>query len=465
MPSIVDTVTESIGAGRPLATGPDTVENLALGLELKFLLLGQPLNEGATPRDRLSEAPIMNRAQLYRQAYTSIARVVGRTNFGFGGNGIGGSSIHPRALSRDDILDAGHQESEYWPTHWIVKKANSVEHTKDDPSPDMGRTNGIAVPVELNSPILSWTDPYSPFLVREVVSRITTFPVAVNYTCDFHVHVGRQDGRAFSLSTLKKLATIFWLAEPILRSVRNPHSPNFSNSYTWGFEQRRYSRLALALDCPKAAGDGFNIAEAILQRVRSRNGLRRHKDDREDDWYLHMGEAGPSAAQNEALRAIWQAVSHRELGLLLSGPQRKYRRLGFNFSAFGEEDERARTNPRTVEFRVLEGTMQSELILGWLQICGKLVELGTKGHQTHFCAVVHYLLSKQHVYEDLRMLDYRTSSFGSWNFDVLPTGRMANSTSRSPRDVLFRELMDLIGVESAASVPFQMKIRQEYGCR
>lgn len=453
MPSFVEEV-DSIGAGTSPATGPDTAESLALGMELKFLLLGQPLNRVVTPRDRLSEAPVTSRAQLHRQAYASIACAID-------GNGSGSSLMQPHAISRDEIFDAGHQERDYWSTHWIVKKANSVEHTKEDPSPDMRYTNGVAVPVEMNSPILPWTDPYSPFLVQEVVSRITTFPVAVNHTCDFHVHVGRLDGKAFTLPTLKKLATVFWLAEPILRSVRNPHSPNFSNSYTWGFEQRRYSRLALALDPLPVAGDGVNIAEVILHRVRSRTFLRR---DKEDDWHRHMGDTGSSAGRNEALRAIWQAASPQELGLLLSGTQREYRRLGFNFSAFGEEDERARTNPRTIEFRVMEGTLQSDLILGWLQICGKLVELGVKGRQTQFRDVVRYLLSKQHTYEDLRMLDYRASSFSSWSFDVRPCGRIANLV-RPPRDALFGELMDRIGVEAAAYIPFQAKMRQEYGRR
>ena len=62
------------------------------------------------------------------------------------------------------------------------------------------------------------------------------------------MHVGRIDGRPFSLLTLKRLATLLWLAESQLRSIRDPFSPNYNNIYTWGAEQRRYSRLAKALE-------------------------------------------------------------------------------------------------------------------------------------------------------------------------------------------------------------------------
>ncbi len=59
---------------------------------------------------------------------------------------------------------------------------------------------------------------------------------------------------AFSLLTLKRLATLLWLAEPTLRSIRNPNSENFNNQYTWGAEVRRYSRLATSIGVPEELG-------------------------------------------------------------------------------------------------------------------------------------------------------------------------------------------------------------------
>lgn len=451
MPSAVVVGSDVGGVRWP--PGPDMVDDLCLGMELKFLLLGLPRPEaGAVSRERLPDKQAANHDIYQKQAYSTLARVIERgTGLDKTAAGVSASLVQPRAISKSDISEAGLSERDYWPSHWIVKKANSVEHVKEDPRPDRRRTYGVAVPVELNSPKLAWKDLYAPFLVSKVLSRVKALPTYVNYTCDVHVHVGRCDGVAFTLPTLKKLATIFWLAEPVLRSVRNPHSPNFSNAYTWGFEQRRYSRLALALDKKSSPTDSVTIGEEMLMRVRAGSGMRHEEDE---DWRKYMGGTGNAAFRNEALRAIWQTASAQELGLLLSGSQREHRRLGFNFSAFGGEDERSRTNPRTVEFRILEGTLQEELVQGWLQICGKLVELGMKGRQTKFRDVVQYLVEQQPAYDDLR----KRNDPGQ-----LRAQELLERARRPNRDVLFSEFMENIGVDAAAYGPFREKIQQEYG--
>ncbi|CAK7207420.1 hypothetical protein SEUCBS139899_010230 [Sporothrix eucalyptigena] len=449
MPSAV--VDDTCDAGRP--TGPDLVEDICLGLEFKFLLLGLPRSEiSGISHERFSDATQSVGSDAYqKQAYSSLARVIEQGAISEKPTtGTASSQIQPRAVSRSDVANAGLREMHYWPSHWIVKKANSVEHTKDDPRPDIQRTNGIAIPVELNSPKLAWRDLYAPFLVSKVLSRVRTMPTYVNYTCDVHVHVGRCDGVAFTLATLKKLATILWLAEPILRSVRNPRSPNFNNDYTWGFDQRRYSRLALALEKRSSPTDNVLVGEEVLMRVRSSSGVHREECE---DWHKYMSGTGSAAFRNEALRAIWQTASSQELGLLLSGSQREHRRLGFNFSAFGGEDERSRTNPRTVEFRILEGTLQDDLVQGWIQICGKLAELGMKGRQTKFREVVQYLVSKQPAYEELRK---NAESSHPW------VSERQGRSKWPTRDVLFAEFMEIIEVNTTAYEPFQEKIRREY---
>lgn len=437
------------GTGRP--TGPDMVEDLCLGMELKFLLLGLPRSEAVgLPSSRMLDGTATASQEAYqKQAYTALARVIER---GSGPDKSTSSpttpSVLPRAISKSDIIDAGLMERDYWPSHWIVKKANSVEHMEEDPRPDSRRTNGVAISVELNSPKLAWRDIYAPSLVSKVLSRVKTLPTYVNYTCDVHVHVGRCDGVAFTLPTLKKLATVFWLSEPILRSIRNPHSPNYTNAYTWGFDQRRYSRLALAMAQKSPTTDPVTIGEEMLARVRSSV-----RDEDDEDWHKYMNGTGQETFHSEALRAIWQSATSQELGLLLSGSQREHRRLGFNFSAFGGEDERSKTNPRTIEFRILEGTLQEELVQGWLQICGKLVELGVKGKQTKFCEVVQYLVAQQPAYDEL---------LKNTENDRLQA-RVRTDRGRVTRDALFAEFMETIGVDPTAYVPFQEKIRREYG--
>ena len=451
MPSLVPVNLENFAVDQP--TGPDTVGDLCLGTEFKFLLLGLPRSEidTASP-DALPGGCQVGSDDHRRMAHSALARAINmRTEKDRRLTAVEGAKlVQPLAVSKPDIVECGLNEKDFWPTHWIVKKANSVEHRPEDPRPDTRRTNGVVVSVELNSPKLAWKDPNVPLLVSKVLSRVRRFPTHVNYTCDLHVHIGRCDGTAFTLLTLKKLATVFWLAEPIIRSVRDPHSPNFTNEYTWGFEQRQYSRLALAIRGSHPVSDPVKIAQDMLSRVRSGPG------DPEDvaEWYQYMDGVGSAETQSEALRAIWRCATSQELGLLLSGSQREHRRLGFNFSAFGGEDERSRTNPRTIEYRILEGTLQDDLVQGWLQICGKLVELGMKGRQTEFHDIVQYLLSQQSTYEDFRL---NRDLSPSWTFG--PCGRKA----RPSRDVLFAEFMGHIGVSQAAYGPFQDKIQKEYG--
>lgn len=442
MPSVLRSESGSLAAGQP--TGPDTVNDLCLGTEFKFLMLGLPVSEidhttHSSPDDDI------------KMAHSALARAIRRQSEKHSqfGSLESAKSLQPQAVSKTDIIEAGLDEKDYWPTHWIVKKANSVEHRPEDPRVNSRRTNGVAVSVELNSPKLAWKDSTVPPLVSTVLSRVRSFPTHVNYTCDVHVHIGRCDGTAFTLLTLKKLATIFWLAEPIIRSVRDPSSPNFTNEYTWGFEQRQYSRLALTLAGEHPTSDPVKIAQDILSRIRTGSGTAENVAE----WYHYMDGVDSSHSQYEALRTIWRCETSQELGLLLSGSQREHRRLGFNFSAFGGEDERSQTNPRTIEYRILEGTLRDDLIQGWLQICGKLVELGMKGRQTDFHDAVQYLLSQQSAYEDLRL-----------NRDLSPTWRFRSTdgTTRPTRDVLFAEFMGRIGVSQASYGPFQDKIQQEY---
>ncbi|EPE07597.1 hypothetical protein F503_00319 [Ophiostoma piceae UAMH 11346] len=450
MPSVVPINLEKFAAGQP--TGPDTVGDLCLGTEFKFLMLGLPRSE----IDTTSPGSLLGCCQISsddnrRMAHAALARAIGmRTEKDSSLAAAEGTKlVQPQAVSKPDIVEGGLDEKDYWPTHWIVKKANSVEHRPEDPRPDSRCTNGVAVSVELNSPKLAWKDTSVPPLVSKVLSRVRRFPTHVNYTCDVHVHIGRCDGTAFTLLTLKKLATVFWLAEPVIRSVRDPHSPNFTNKYTWGFEQRQYSRLALAIEGRHPASDPVTVAQDVLVRIRSGPG----DPENVAEWYQYMDGVGSSETQYEALRAIWRCTSSQELGLLLSGSQREHRRLGFNFSAFGGEDERSRTNPRTIEYRILEGTLRDDLVQGWLQICGKLVELGMKGRQTDFHDIVQYLLSQQSTYEDFRL---NRDLSPSWMFG--PCGWRAQPS----RSVLFAEFMERIGVSQAAYGPFQDKIQKEY---
>ena len=137
--------------------------------------------------------------------------------------------------------------------------------------------------------------------------------------------------------------------------------------------------------------------------------------------------------QFEAIRAIWMTASHQELGRLLSGDTKQYRRLGFNFSGFGEEDERARNGPKTIEFRHLEGTLDSGLVLGWMHICCTLLEVAVEEPSVRFDDIVRALL------RDSRRRD-------------------------DPPDQPFTKLMEQLKIGRSIYNPFQRKM-SDYGDR
>jgi hypothetical protein len=383
----------------------DRAADVSFGLEIKFLLL--------RPRDR--RVPEGDLVGTQRHAYDLVARTVDR---------VPGQ----QAIAIHDIAAAGHTEREYWPTHWIVKRANSVEPVT--PEDQRLQQLGALVGVELSSPRLRWAD----HLARDDISPVLAalkraHQVRVNYTCDVHVHVGRADGRPFTLRSLKRLASLLWLAEPALRSVRDPRSPNFHNVYTWGAETRRSSRLAAALALP-SRGESAEVLRALCS------------GPEQDEAHKLLAGAKASAADQAALQAIWRADSSVELGRLLSGPEKQYRRLGFNFSAFGGEDERAVRAPRTVEFRVLEGTLKEGLVLGWVRACGSLVQAALDGEPD------------ARLRAATRRLAARATTAAA-----LEDGGADEVAGR------FGELMELLGLDAAIYAPFQAKIRLDRGAK
>ena len=263
-------------------------------------------------------------------------------------------------ITLPDIRSIGRQESDYWGQSWIVKQANSAEPGEEEKKNGKGY---VWIPVEINSPRMLACNPDTLADIWTVVTALNqSFRLVTNYSCELHVHLGRFDGKPFTLRTLKKLGTLFWTAEPFLRSVKNPQSPNYHNKFTWSSALRDKSRLS----------------------------SKQHQlsDPRLD---------------------IWKCPDSQVLGQLLSGEGRQYRRLGFNFSAFGLEDERAERSPRTVEVRFLEGCgadgdgatvnkdKGADQIEGWLRLCIAMVDLAISQEEDVFEEMIRRLDAIEHA--------------------------------------------------------------------
>ncbi|KAK4117100.1 hypothetical protein N656DRAFT_773115 [Canariomyces notabilis] len=351
----------------------DSVDEISVAVEWKLLLpllphgVADPQpSDGRSVLEVPCHADEQDRLALAHDGVAKVIREVGE-----------------RAVTMHAIRNDALEEGDFWASTWIVKKANSAEPMEQEKL----LKGYVWAPVEICSPKMRLKDPETRIRMRKVISALcSSHRVAANCTCDIHIHLGRMDGRAWSLPTLKRLGSFLWVAEPTLRSIRDPNSPNFNHVYTWGFELRRRSRLAKRVE---HLVDPFVCQLPVSMTSR----LGEISDHQVSDSL--RGQTVVPAAELAAILEIWKTASRLELGQLLSGPEKKYRRLGFNFSAFGEEDERARHNPRTFEFRIMEGSVQVDLILSWMAICGTIVEAVVARADSRFVSALGLMLRQR----------------------------------------------------------------------
>jgi hypothetical protein len=398
----------------PTKPDVDCVDDISVALEWKLLF---PLLAPGAEDPRSNDGRLVAEAQrpddrqaCLEQGHECVARTIRETG--------------EKAETLHSLHRLGFEEKDLWGSGWVVKKANSAEPL----DVEKAFKGYIWVPVEICSPKMRFRDPDTRVRMQRVLNALNSrHRLAANCTCEVHIHLGRMDGRPWSLPTLQRLGTLLWAGEPTLRSIRDPNSPNFDNIYTWGFALRQRSRLAKTLESPSPALAASNLLAAIPDRQ-----------------IIEAIQGHPSVPSKDldAVVAIWRAASHLDLGQLLSGSEKMYRRLGFNFSAFGEEDERARRNPRTVEFRMMDGSVAADLILGWLAICGTVAETAVARADGRFAAALDVLLQR--------------AEGGGGRL------RRARETAGDRRAREFRELMQALGVRGLHYRGFEDKIRQEH---
>ncbi len=402
-------------ANQTAAAAADRPEDISIALEWKLLLpLLLPGHDDPQPHDArpLAEArrPHDPKACL-EQAIDSVARTIKQ-------------QAGEQAVTMHGLLKAGVEERDFWGSSWVVKKANSAEPLNEEKA----CKGYVWVPVEICSPKMRFQDPKTRARMQRVLDALTAgHRIAANCTCEVHVHLGRMDGLPWGLATLQRLGALLWAAEPTLRSIRDPRSRNADNLYTWGFAMHQRSRLAKILETSPptpsrelaAAISDSQIMAAVVQGRSS--------------------TASPSLLIDGIVR-ICGTASHLELGQLLSGTEKMYRRLGFNFSAFGQEDERARRNPRTMEFRMMDGSVDAHLIMGWLAICGTIAETAVARGDGRYAAALDVLLLQRA--EGCR--------------------RRRREAVGVQRGREFRELMLALGVAAGHFRGFEGKIRREH---
>lgn len=344
----------------------DKAEHLSVAVEPKFLM---PFRPRRADSPRPNGPPLVQTVDFIEAAGTALTpdqqEKLHRHAFRAIAEAINAGCPGQRAVSVFDL--DGRAASDYWETHWLVKKSNSAEPSPDHPH----RADWLWVPVEINSPKFSWKGDALWTTVETVLRALRArYHLETNFSCEVHVHLGRLDGRRLLLPSLRRLAMLSWLAEPVLRRVKDPRSPNFAHVYTWSSPLRERSRLAAQVREKKAGGGPTTPVRRLDDGLGAPSGTRH-------DEASAARNVAHTADTLSALRHILASESHVALGRLMTGEGRPYRRLGFNFYSLLRETlgEAERTGLETVECRFLEGVLDEHVVLGWIRIFGNLVEL------------------------------------------------------------------------------------------
>ncbi|TPX07254.1 uncharacterized protein E0L32_010848 [Thyridium curvatum] len=230
--------------------------------------------------------------------------------------------------------------------HWMVKLDRSVGGY---PGGEYHFTG-----LELTSPILRESDPQLGAMLVEATRALTRHDrVKRNETCALHVHVGVSGEEGWDMLTLKKLASLLWLAED--RLARLCHPDRSDNVYCLSLAKT--SMLAVYTIEP---GDPEDTTEI-------------------NTWLAPLfGEAASAHAETQQrLTKLWSAKQRLILATMLR--ETCAGSLRYNFKnlvtqVLGEsEAPNGPLDKRTVEFRMMDMTFNGKLVHAYTACCIRLV--------------------------------------------------------------------------------------------
>ncbi|GAW26238.1 hypothetical protein SAMD00023353_2500790 [Rosellinia necatrix] len=221
---------------------------------------------------------------------------------------------------------------------------------------------------ELTSPILN-EDNYDTE-INTVCSDLKNARIHINKNSAVHVHVGLR-GASFSLLTIKKFATFYWLTEDAFLKLHHPC--RHWNKYC--FRLTIYSSLA----------------------TKTLEQLREEEECLDPKGLLLMGNWIPTEELTELQRArfrrIWGSTRIEEIGYLMGAARRvpvhqAYDRRGsVGFLRFLPRGQFG-ANINTFEWRQMSSTLDAEHIIQWAEACIFF---------TDFCRTASEVVFKSHI--------------------------------------------------------------------
>ncbi|KAK1995881.1 hypothetical protein LX36DRAFT_702010 [Colletotrichum falcatum] len=196
----------------------------------------------------------------------------------------------------------------------------------------------------------------------------------LDHSCGFHVHVG--DVRGFSLRGLKKLAILVWVSELVLYSLVHPSREENAMAAPLGKD----SILACREDMREST------AHLLCDDIAA---------------YIPMNII-PQLLLDDIIQ-IWSVTSEYGLMRLLQpdvGCKGGTSFLSIRRNIDKESSDGNANYGGTVKFRMLEGTLDPELIAHWTKLVLRIVEVGTQTEPAEYLHMMKQILKEYYSEEE-----------------------------------------------------------------
>ncbi|KAI0483876.1 hypothetical protein F4859DRAFT_529205 [Xylaria cf. heliscus] len=225
--------------------------------------------------------------------------------------------------------------------------------------------------------------------IEDVCRVLKTVRVHLNKSTAVHVHVGRGD-EPFSLLTVKKFATLYWLTERAIMELHHPSRHN--NRYSF-----RLNKCAILANKLQTTLD-------VEERSSSSKDLERIED--------YVPEAGLSRLRHSQLRRIWACSSIEEVAELMQCARDKVpesraasHRGSMGFQRFLPAGKTG-GNIQTFEWRQMSGSIDSKHINQWVEACIAFTDFCRLSDGPTFKGLMEDVIQRGNKYTGIELLEF-----------------------------------------------------------
>ncbi|KAI0816097.1 putative amidoligase enzyme-domain-containing protein [Xylaria sp. FL0064] len=351
----------------------DTTETLTCGVELEFLIASIHRNEkdpdpDITDKELYRTLRSEPEYRVHQEVHANLLKALRQLE----GVPFRYASNDHLSIYSDMVYDS-----------WRLGLDGSVEMRYDEcPSDIFDKGPYTWTCCELSSAVMDANN-YAK-TIEDVCRVLNTVRTHLNETTAVHVHVGRRN-EPFSLLTVKKFATLYWLTEEAIMKLHHP------SRFTHRYCPRLTRTSVLAIESPK-------IVDAIRPAFGERHEMI--KD------YVPVDKL--TRLLQEQLKAIWDCDNMEEVaGFMRISEETKAQVSGFRgsvgFQRFVATSYSG--NIQTFEWRQMSGSLNANHINRWVEFCLKFTDFCRLSDKVTFKNFVGNVIERGDDYTGIELLE------------------------------------------------------------